>query len=444
MIDTFMLQINIYKEIIESSQQEESQEREINLPTIFSLAMDRKAHDFLSDKGDLKTINKNWSPEELKFLLKLTDRLIEKNNIFAKLYDSIEVKLDDSNDLVVESKIPGFLNFIDDEDENSDNTYFEKRRIELESSLINICISFESYISNLLKDIYINYTDATALMKKNLTFEELLKIGNIDSAKEFIVDSHIDDLFRNSFSNWMTETVKAFSASSKFELNSNIFQSVNELYQRRNLFVHTSGIVNDYYIKNVANTNLKSGDKIIIDEEYLNQKINDIVKLAWLIYDVYLHKKLQDKGSAFNILNSKIIKYINSGYDVIGEIFDKYARERLPEEDQSINKMAKVNYFLYYKLNGKFEDVRTEVEKFNVTYLSEDFKVAKKILLESGDYLIDVEKHIDSLNESDFFSEINWPIFKACDQKDEIENMMRKKLRMILGVEIEEEKQSIK
>lgn len=421
-----MLQVNIYKEIINSSDEELNKKTKGDLGTLIWLAIERKISDSAKE-DEVKLI------DEGENYMEVTDYLLKNNSVFRKIYDLIQVEEDEEGDLDISSSEPGFLSFINSRLDSFDTGYFEKRRIELESALINICISFESFVSKMLKDIYNNFSGISSLKKRNLTFEELLKIGDIDSARNYIIDAHVDDLFRGSFLEWINETVKTFSASSSFDTNSTLFNSIHELYQRRNLFVHTEGIVNSYYIKNVPNNNFNVGEKISLTETYLNDKIKDVVELSWLLYDVYLQKKYKDKGFAFDKLNGRLLKHISSGYDVIGNIFNKYALEKFPEDEEVKNKLARVNYYLYCKLNGKYETIECDLQKFNVSYLSDDFKIAKCVLLETDNYLEDVKNHIDNLDDSSFFEEIDWPIFKACKANKEIANIMYQRLIKILG-----------
>lgn len=449
LIKTFMSEIKILEKNIKDISKRNAEEKtpevnSFNLGFFYSAVKDRKLYDFLLEENENEKIKQLWSSDEISSIIEMTTKL-EHNAMYSKLYESIdfEIIVNESDEEVImnlNTENYSFLTFFFKrvEKETEFEEVYKKKRIEMSSILISMCTLFESFTSKLLKDTYLNGPISSKIKDKNLTFEDLVNIGQIESAQDYIVTRHLDGLFRESFDVWSKELCETLGANALLKDEKSLFASISEIYQRRNLFVHTDGIVNRHYIKNVPTTEYEEDEKINLEIDYLNNKLIEIKELSWYLYESYLLKLLKDKEEVFYELNTILLAEIKTPCPAIPNLFKKYSNLKLDNEE--INKIAKINYFLYFKFNGEFESVREEVEKFNTSFLSKEFVFAKKILLTEKDELLPlVEDYVYNLTEEEFFSQADWPLFRACDNSKEVLIILNNRLSDIFsgGVKIE-------
>lgn len=422
-----MLQLDRFKKLTKELMEEKYELEELLLSDIIMSLFDRKELEYrISTDVEYSLL------EEESRLIKFTDKVMEKDNVMKRIYCSLKIELmEGSDELQFTSDTPGLMNFVMDKarNERQDVTdVFYRRRFELNSIIINMCITLESFISKVIKAVYMDELP-TNFHGKHLTYEELLKIGDISLAKEFIIERHLDDLFRKNFNDWYEEVRKNLNIKKSDRL-SQVIIDLSELYQRRNLLVHTDGIVSNQYLQNVKNSSLSLGDMIDVDSIYLDRQINNLEFLGWFVYDGFLNRSLKDINEAFSELNNKILTRINHSCDAIPELLTMYCSKNFSEP--SINLIAKVNYFLYYKFNGGLDSFDQELSDFKVGHLNDEFILAKKILSSADDVIDSIEKFINSLDPDNFFMYSSWPLFRAVDDKNAVVNIMNNRINEIL------------
>lgn len=431
----FLSQLELFEENaeklhIDKEDYEEKDKKILDINFLIYILYERKIIEFSNDNPESKFVE-SISDERKEQTLELTDLLIERDKFAKKIYETLNVEEDDEG-LGIWSDIPGLTTFIRnraEEDEGLD--LLTINQIELKSILINMCISFESLVLNILKEYFLYAPNPQLNLKKSITYEELLLIGDIDSAKDYLIDIQLDDLFRKNFLEWIDQTINMLSAKKNKIYIEKQLTSLSEMYQRRHIFVHNNGIVNSQYLKNTNSNKYNENDKIDISITYIKEKIKDLKFVSWFIIDAYLKRHYQSNGEAFTKMNSLLVDYIDEECEAIPLIFKNYSESS--SLDEEAEKIANVNYFLYYKFNGGLENYEKELDKFHTNHLSEDFQIAKVILSEDEDCLQKLENYIERLDDSDFFAIFDWPLLRATNDTEKVSDMMNKKLKKIIG-----------
>lgn len=83
--------------------------------------------------------------------------------------------------------------------------------------------------------------------EKNLSFKDLVGLGSIDAAREFIIEKEIKSVIRLSHSDQIAWLEKKLSIPLTKELK--IWPAFIELCERRNIFTHTNGVVSSQYCR---------------------------------------------------------------------------------------------------------------------------------------------------------------------------------------------------
>lgn len=250
------------------------------------------------------------------------------------------------------------------------------------TSFISLLSSVEWFFSQVLHFYYDKHPKATGIHKKTLSLEEIKQFNSIDEAEKYLIDIKIEEILRNSFSEWInllkTELKLGLSYVKDLE------KQLIEFYQRRNLLVHNGGIVNSIYISRVDSelrSNINKGDKLEIDKDYLNNAISKL-QIVFLLIACELWKSLDKSDKKRGDVLGEIVyeNLIESNWDLC-EYLTCFIKNdtNLDVADRIV---AKLNYWLCKKRKGGFESIREEIEKEDFSDKKEIFQLGLYGLLE--------------------------------------------------------------
>lgn len=362
-------------------------------------------------------------------------KVIESNSICKKLYDNLHVEYNDDGNAAMTCTISGMLDYFLEKKESGDNSIFlRERELVLKSSVISLCTNLETLASWMMTEFFLLIDNGSALDKKNLSFKELNEIGSIEDARKYLIDDELDDIFRKSFKDWFGIIDSKFNITKEFKEESWNIEEINELYQRRNLFVHTDGVVNDFYLKKCDKRligDLQKGAQISASPEYILDKVKIIERLAWFMYYKFCQARYhKDINELFYNVNNKMLPHMLRNCDAITEIWKSIFNNKKVDEEAVI--VAKINFFLYYRINGRLEEVVTDLKGFNTSHYANHYVMAKSIIL-GEDCFEEVKQYIGSIDDNEFFSCLDWPLFSLIKNKPEYKDLFEERLDSIFN-----------
>lgn len=185
-----------------------------------------------------------------------------------------------------------------------------------------------------------------------------------------------------------------------------------EIYYRRNLFIHNNGNVNSIYLSNVKDKftkDIKVDQRLATDDIYLRHAINMLYKIVCTLfyetqveYNAKYDKWIEGLGNiAFDLLNNK-------NYEVAEQIYLSLSNcKHFCFKDKA---MFKINYINSLKQLSKMKEVEKELESFDVTIATTDFKIAKLCLEDNNEEVYNLlqETYPTSYSADQIR---DWPIF---------------------------------
>jgi len=438
--DRFVIQLRSFLKMIKDTEKtliEES--KKIDLSVMTSIIFDRKFLEY-EIEHKMKELEEDDNGINNK-IMKLSTILIERNKIARKLYDVIDVDEDEHNDIRIKSSsgiLPFFLSVSAD---NSYNSIYQLDELLFQSLSISLCSAFENFASEILKDFYFKYHKGDLVDAKTISFKSMCDFESIDEVRRYLIDIQLEETFRQSFCDWIKIIERCTGFCSEFSEAKDLISEINELFLRRNLYVHANGIVNQYYLQKVDRKyadSLKTGEKLLITKEYLVNKIKRVENLGWFILYSYLGKHSEDKEEWFIPINNKLVTDISSDNEAIPTIFKKAKDDKTL--GQSCNVLASINFYLYYYENGRLDEVKKELEKFDVSVYSIEYKMAKSILLDKDNKHELIKQYFDSLtDEGDFLSCFEWPLMRKVRNEEPSKSYFESKINAIFSVQNDEE-----
>lgn len=203
------------------------------------------------------------------------------------------------------------------------------------SYLVSLVSLFDSFYAGLVRNIYNLCPQKLQDSELQFRYRDLQALDSIREVKRIIVDKKIEDLLRGSHTEqfkWLADAL-GVSTLTKFDDWPNFI----ELTERRNLFVHSNGIVSSQYNavckKNqVFTTDIAIGTQLRIDGTYFSNACDVLTKTAVMLSQMLARTQCPDDV----LLIDK---------NLIGTVFD-FIMEKKYAVAISISR---------FSLNGKFK-----------------------------------------------------------------------------------------
>lgn len=222
------------------------------------------------------------------------------------------------------------------------------------------------------------------------------------------VESEIDNKMRNSL-----EALNHICEKEKINVDryEKIVEVFEEVYYRRNAYVHTMGRANKDYMKKVNPKFLKDiseNDQLICDDVYIENAIVVLCKLIFSIAYELLVKLNASVEFIETLSNCFFDKLKNKEYALT-----KYAYYALSQYKNLpfINRtMYRINYINSAKQMNEEELVKNELKGLDVSIATDDFKIAKECLANNNEQVY--QMLLNTYPKSfDAVAIREWPIF---------------------------------
>lgn len=286
-------------------------------------------------------------------------------------------------------------------------------KIHIERAVLFNLISYlEQVLSDVAHVILREYPEILCLDEKAITFSDLKTFSTLDDARESLISSEVEALLfkpLDDFFGFFEKKVFKITLPNLSELKEEIL----EIKERRNIFVHNSGIVNTKYINSIDGVlqkkfNIKKDEKVSLTKEYLLEAIQkvELVGLEILSYAAVKFQKEKGRVDAIWLINETIYNTFSDKEKnlflgeklasfLLGSGFKKYLNEQQRDYFQ-------LNYWHILKKKGELELFKKESSKYDPSSKSHLIKLCYYSLVENYN---EAFKHIvPSLSDEESFS----------------------------------------
>lgn len=298
----------------------------------------------------------------------------------------------------------------------------ESSKLLMRSYIVSMVSQFDAFIANLLRCIYEINPDKLKQSDHKLTFAELQTFPSIEAAREHLIDSKIENILRDSHQEQFKELASSIGVDSLKKFGN--WPTFVEITQRRNLFVHSNGVVSNQYLsicqtEGVKLGELKKGDQLDVDRPYFVMAFNIFyevsVKLSQMALRVLLYKKDEScLGEVDKCMNNNIYDLINDErYDVAIELCNFALDPKFKHNDRDRIYLV-LNRAQAYKWKGDEEKCKQLLASEDSSSWRSELKCPMYALLD------DIDMVCKMMTSSGKSSEIldadtyrTWPIFKG-------------------------------
>ncbi len=291
-------------------------------------------------------------------------------------------------------------------------------RILSDSALMTLVSIVEWALAELFHLYFENFTGAAGDSEPFFSLDQLKQFKDVDEARDALIDHRVDGLMRESFEYWIRylrdkpKLGLGYLDASKDELR--------EIFLRRNLVVHTGGIVNSIYLRDVPESvrkDLKVGEKVDVSREYLARAI-DLLDYGFTLVISEMWKKLNpvDEKRATDLLAIGFAHLEAGRWECARYVSDFVVRDKGLSEDMRLR--AQVNYWQSFKWEGRYEEIRSEIEGLDFSAKAPIFQLAQAALRDDYDRCFELLPPLLDGRVLTRDSLETWPLFKNLCQQE--------------------------
>jgi hypothetical protein len=291
-------------------------------------------------------------------------------------------------------------------------------------SLLAMAVSsFEALVGNLIEENLRRHNSALGSAEKEFSLDDLLRFSNLQEAVEDLVSRRVEDFTRWSVREWQ----RWFERNMAIQFGDLVpdWEHVQEIFERRNLVMHSDCRVTRQYISQVSphlTINVKRGDQLEIEDDYLDTALDEVLTLGLLLgFRVWIKliKKETQKAAEWLLHHQTELMEEQRWLPVM-----MMSRAVIGLPIKEITALDfKVNGWHSEKVLHGLDAIREEVKAWDASALTTRYRLARSLLLGENESATELLKRY--LNESglDYGLLIHWPLLEQFRNDGVIEEL---------------------
>lgn len=302
--------------------------------------------------------------------------------------------------------------------------------------IISAVSIFDSFLAGLIRCIYSLKPELLLESNMNFLYRELVEYDSIKEVKKKIVETTIEKLFRDSHTEQIVWIEKSIGIKTLRDFAG--WPNYIELTERRNLFVHSDGVVSSQYIDECKKSGyevdgISIGSRLLADKTYFEQSYNLLYEMAImltqiLINKLYIGKYSEDTSERDNILITCVFDLIvDKHYEIAINVSNFAYDGKTFKRNLKDKAFIELNLAQAYKWSGKHAKCKELLDSMDVSIMNNDLKIPKLTLEDNFDavypLMISVGDGSEILKKDSYR---DWPIFKEIRKKKEFADTFKK------------------
>ncbi len=290
-------------------------------------------------------------------------------------------------------------------------------KLVLRSFIISLISQYDAFLGRLIRALFLIQPESLNISERNITFAQLQTFESVEDAREYIIEKEIEAVLRKSHSEQFDWLKNKFDI--KLHEGLNIWPTFIEVTERRNLFVHNSGVVTSQYLNacKMHNVELAEGVHVGVELEatpdYFKNVYESIFEIGVKLAHVLWRKvEPEDRERADKNLNSICYELLVANRFRLASILLDFATDLKRYSSDQSRRTFIVNRAQAYKWSGDFEKAKKIITNEDWSAASDQFKLAEAVILDDFDRADDLVKRIGSTSDSiDKNAYREWPLF---------------------------------
>ncbi len=281
--------------------------------------------------------------------------------------------------------------------------------------LVSFVSEFDCFLGSLLKVIYTKKPELLNDSDRQITYTELLAFDSLQDAKDQVLEKEVESILRKSHAEHFSILENKFGL--KLRKGLDIWSDFIEITERRNLFVHSNGIVSGQYLKvckqhGVDIEDVSIGDKLTVDSDYLKRAYKVIYEISVKLAHVLWRKIFPDeRENADNNLNDVCFNLVSKRKNTLASVLLEFAISLPKHHSDTIKRMMAINLAQAYKRSDKCEKCMEVLKRFDWSATGYEFKLAVSVLNEEYEQSAKLLKTVVNAGDLSEQEVVDWPLF---------------------------------
>ncbi len=284
--------------------------------------------------------------------------------------------------------------------------------------VLAIVSQFDAFLGRLLRVIFLLRPELMASSERTLTLSQLLDLGTIESATEYLLEKEIESVLRKSHVEQFAWMENKFSIKLHESLDS--WPVFVELTERRNLFAHANGIVSDQYIAACKSNGVEipedcsRGTRLRVSPEYFKCAYHCVYEIGIKLSQVLWRKLKPDQlEEADDNLTDVTYDLLAAGkFSLACKLFD-FACITLKKHGSAHSKLVMIiNRAQAYKWMGDPDKCKSALNDEDWSACAPQFHLAIAVLEDNFERAAEIMRSIgpNGVMKETYYQE--WPLFR--------------------------------
>ncbi len=293
------------------------------------------------------------------------------------------------------------------------------------SFIVSLVSQYDAFLGRLIAALFRNKPELMKSCDAVLTFSQLSDFPSIDAAREYVLEKEIEGVLRDSHSKQFDWLQSRFAIKLRSGLA--IWPTFIEVTERRNLFVHSDGVVSNQYLKVCAehkvplDASVKLGTELDVSPSYVGSAHHAIfeigVKLAHVLWRKILPSELGEADGNLNKIAYDLLEDDDNG---LAEVLLEFAVHTLKSfSNEEARLTFVINLAQAYKWNKKNTKLQQLINDEDWSATRDDFQLAAAVLDDDYDRAAKLMKKIGPKSRPTKDSYKEWPLFKEFRKSSE-------------------------
>jgi len=298
---------------------------------------------------------------------------------------------------------------------------FQREMISIETLsqgfIISLVSQYDAFLGDLLKWIYSKKPEILNSSDKQISYPQLIQFKTFDEAKEYLIEKEVENFLRESHSAQIKILEKLLNIPLTKGLD--IWPDFIELTERRNLYVHTNGIVSRQYLSICKSNNVKLegveiGKQLASTPDYFENAYHILFEMAFKLSQVIRRKLLPEQISEAddNAINTSFNLLLKEEYDLVIKLLSFACNDLKKHSEEKARITMVVNYAIAYKWKGEKQKTNEILDKEDWSVCSDEYQMAYLTLKEkykdAAELMTQMGKKA-KIGKTDY---LIWPLFK--------------------------------
>ena len=286
------------------------------------------------------------------------------------------------------------------------------------SLLVSLVSQYDSFIRELFRHLLSANRDILRGSHRSLEVGDLLRFGSIEEAFDWAVEREVDEVMRQSHSAQF-DFIDTMLAGKWMREKDPLWRSFIELTERRNLFVHTDGLVSNQYLE-VCQANgveldkaVHKGTELKVSTAYFKAAREALLEMGIKVCQVLWRKHLPaESADADDSISDVTYDLLRAGRYSLAKRLLEFAISTLKNKVHAPETvlMLRVNLAIAMKSLDDKKGFAQCMAAEDWSRHPETFQLAEAVLQERYHRAVELMKAVgDQIHKANYRS---WPLFK--------------------------------